>query len=485
MLPITSLSVVCASDPGSHIVARSTSATPSSERHERPRPVPLSDRPGKNSCVDAWSRARRPRRCAARTDRRRRQASSRRSLLGGFIIPSAATPPRPHRADHVARNRDGAAVHPGREVVSAAKECADTRRRSYHLLVGPLISEELLGPDHEREVGACSWPCIPNEVRVSGSTPCWRAPSRGIEPNGLTPAGPGAELVGMALGARPAVNVPSPAGREAQRDGAAGRACGPHRVIDEIDSVSTSTLSGGGPRSSQIAAQGRRGEPLGVLAITHTPAAVGAAADRVHVLRDGRVVLSGGPSWPTSWNRPGTRAPAAGSSAVTAPGSASRNRRPFDLRMIPELQGPIRPGSTLTLPDTEEPPRIRAPSSRPPPVRGRCPNGLGQAERCWSGRGPSRPPARDGEGRCPRPGSELPPSRPRCGGAAAAVADAVHGQRRRELGAGVALPATLTRGATPVVSPPVSRGCRSQVSEVRQRCHDPGVMPLTVPRHTG
>ena len=169
-----------------------------------------------------------------------------------------------------------------------------------------LDGEELLGlPTHERAIrGLFLAMQYPVEVPGVGLDTMLRAAleARGVEPNGLAAElVREAELVGLAPSAlgRP-VNVAFSGGEKKRNETvqlAVLRPC--IAVIDEIDSgLDIDALREVARRIEQMTQKGDNGraEPLGVLAITHYARLLTELRpDRIHVLRDGRVVLSGGP----------------------------------------------------------------------------------------------------------------------------------------------------------------------------------------------
>jgi Fe-S cluster assembly ATP-binding protein len=126
--------------------------------------------------------------------------------------------------------------------------------------------------------------------------------ARGVEPNGLAAElVREAELVGLAPSAlgRP-VNVAFSGGEKKRNETVQLAVLKPRiAVIDEIDSgLDIDALREVARRIEQMTQKGDdgRAEPLGVLAITHYARLLTELRpDRIHVLRDGRVVMSGGP----------------------------------------------------------------------------------------------------------------------------------------------------------------------------------------------
>ena len=169
-----------------------------------------------------------------------------------------------------------------------------------------LDGEELLGlPTHERAVrGLFLAMQYPVEVPGVGLDTMLRAAleARGVEPNGLAAElVREAELVGLAPSAlgRP-VNVAFSGGEKKRNETVQLAVLRPRiAVIDEIDSgLDIDALREVARRIEQMTQKGDdgRAEPLGVLAITHYARLLTELRpDRIHVLRDGRVVLSGGP----------------------------------------------------------------------------------------------------------------------------------------------------------------------------------------------
>jgi Fe-S cluster assembly ATP-binding protein len=109
-----------------------------------------------------------------------------------------------------------------------------------------------------------------------------------------------AEAVGLAPAAvARAVNVAFSGGEKKRNETVQLAVLRPRiAVIDEIDSgLDIDALREVARRIEQMTQKGEDGaEPLGVLAITHyTRLLTELRPDRVHVLRDGRVVVSGGP----------------------------------------------------------------------------------------------------------------------------------------------------------------------------------------------
>jgi Fe-S cluster assembly ATP-binding protein len=169
-----------------------------------------------------------------------------------------------------------------------------------------LDGEELLGlPTHERAVrGLFLAMQYPVEVPGVGLDTMLRAAleARGVEPNGLAAElVREAELVGLAPSAlgRP-VNVAFSGGEKKRNETVQLAVLKPRiAVIDEIDSgLDIDALREVARRIEQMTQKGDdgRAEPLGVLAITHYARLLTELRpDRIHVLRDGRVVMSGGP----------------------------------------------------------------------------------------------------------------------------------------------------------------------------------------------
>jgi len=173
-----------------------------------------------------------------------------------------------------------------------------------------LDGEELLGlPTHERAVrGLFLAMQYPVEVPGVGLDTMLRAAleARGVEPNGLAAElVREAELVGLAPSAlgRP-VNVAFSGGEKKRNETVQLAVLKPRiAVIDEIDSgLDIDALREVARRIEQMTQKemtqkGDDGpEPLGVLAITHYARLLTELRpDRIHVLRDGRVVMSGGP----------------------------------------------------------------------------------------------------------------------------------------------------------------------------------------------
>jgi Fe-S cluster assembly ATP-binding protein len=169
-----------------------------------------------------------------------------------------------------------------------------------------LDGEELLGlATHERAVrGLFLAMQYPVEVPGVGLDTMLRAAleARGVEPNGLAAElVREAELVGLAPSAlgRP-VNVAFSGGEKKRNETVQLAVLRPRiAVIDEIDSgLDIDALREVARRIEQMTQKGDDGrvEPLGVLAITHYARLLTELRpDRIHVLRDGRVVLSGGP----------------------------------------------------------------------------------------------------------------------------------------------------------------------------------------------
>jgi len=168
-----------------------------------------------------------------------------------------------------------------------------------------LDGEELLGlPTHERAVrGLFLAMQYPVEVPGVGLDAMLRAAleARGIEPNGLAAElAREAELVGMAPSALGrAVNVAFSGGEKKRNETVQLAVLQPRiAVIDEIDSgLDIDALREVARRIEQMTQPRDDGdEPLGVLAITHYARLLSELRpDRVHVLRDGQVVMSGGP----------------------------------------------------------------------------------------------------------------------------------------------------------------------------------------------
>jgi Fe-S cluster assembly ATP-binding protein len=172
-----------------------------------------------------------------------------------------------------------------------------------------LDGEELLGlPTHERAVrGLFLAMQYPVEVPGVGLDTMLRAAleARGVEPNGLSiELAREAELVGLAPSAlgRP-VNVAFSGGEKKRNETVQLAVLRPRiAVIDEIDSgLDIDALREVARRIEQMTQKSEDGpdgdaEPLGVLAITHYARLLTELRpDRIHVLRDGRVVMSGGP----------------------------------------------------------------------------------------------------------------------------------------------------------------------------------------------
>jgi Fe-S cluster assembly ATP-binding protein len=173
-----------------------------------------------------------------------------------------------------------------------------------------LDGEELLGlPTHERAIrGLFLAMQYPVEVPGVGLDTMLRAAleARGVEPNGLAAElVREAELVGLAPSALGrAVNVAFSGGEKKRNETVQLAVLRPRiAVIDEIDSgLDIDALREVARRIEQMTQkemtqEGDDGpEPLGVLAITHYARLLTELRpDRIHVLRDGRVVLSGGP----------------------------------------------------------------------------------------------------------------------------------------------------------------------------------------------
>jgi Fe-S cluster assembly ATP-binding protein len=109
-----------------------------------------------------------------------------------------------------------------------------------------------------------------------------------------------AEAVGLApAAAGRAVNVAFSGGEKKRNETVQLAVLRPSiAVIDEIDSgLDIDALRDVARRIEQMTQQAEDGEePLGVLAITHYARLLSELrADRIHVLRDGRIVMSGGP----------------------------------------------------------------------------------------------------------------------------------------------------------------------------------------------
>jgi Fe-S cluster assembly ATP-binding protein len=168
-----------------------------------------------------------------------------------------------------------------------------------------LDGEELLGlPTHERAVrGLFLAMQYPVEVPGVGLDTMLRAAleARGVEPNGLSKElAREAELVGLAPSAlgRP-VNVAFSGGEKKRNETVQLAVLRPRiAVIDEIDSgLDIDALREVARRIEQMTQESAEGgDRLGVLAITHYARLLTELRpDRIHVLRDGRVVMSGGP----------------------------------------------------------------------------------------------------------------------------------------------------------------------------------------------
>jgi Fe-S cluster assembly ATP-binding protein len=167
-----------------------------------------------------------------------------------------------------------------------------------------LDGEELLGlPTHERAVrGLFLAMQYPVEVPGVGLDTMLRAAleARGLEPNGLSiELAREAELVGLAPSALGrAVNVAFSGGEKKRNETVQLAVLRPRiAVIDEIDSgLDIDALREVAQRIEQMTQPVDGVEPLGVLAITHYARLLSELRpDRIHVLRDGRVVMSGGP----------------------------------------------------------------------------------------------------------------------------------------------------------------------------------------------
>jgi Fe-S cluster assembly ATP-binding protein len=168
-----------------------------------------------------------------------------------------------------------------------------------------LDGEDLLGlPTHERAVrGLFLAMQYPVEVPGVGLDTMLRAAleARGVEPNGLSQElAREAELVGLAPSAlgRP-VNVAFSGGEKKRNETVQLAVLRPRiAVIDEIDSgLDIDALREVARRIEQMTQESAAGgDRLGVLAITHYARLLTELRpDRIHVLRDGRVVMSGGP----------------------------------------------------------------------------------------------------------------------------------------------------------------------------------------------
>jgi Fe-S cluster assembly ATP-binding protein len=168
-----------------------------------------------------------------------------------------------------------------------------------------LDGEELLGlPTHERAVrGLFLAMQYPVEVPGVGLDTMLRAAleARGVEPNGLSKElAREAELVGLAPSALGrAVNVAFSGGEKKRNETVQLAVLRPRiAVIDEIDSgLDIDALREVARRIEQMTKESADGgDRLGVLAITHYARLLTELRpDRIHVLRDGRVVMSGGP----------------------------------------------------------------------------------------------------------------------------------------------------------------------------------------------
>jgi Fe-S cluster assembly ATP-binding protein len=125
--------------------------------------------------------------------------------------------------------------------------------------------------------------------------------ARGVEPNGLSKElAREAELVGLAPSALGrAVNVAFSGGEKKRNETVQLAVLRPRiAVIDEIDSgLDIDALREVARRIEQMTKESADGgDRLGVLAITHYARLLTELRpDRIHVLRDGRVVMSGGP----------------------------------------------------------------------------------------------------------------------------------------------------------------------------------------------
>jgi Fe-S cluster assembly ATP-binding protein len=168
-----------------------------------------------------------------------------------------------------------------------------------------LDGEELLGlPTHERAVrGLFLAMQYPVEVPGVGLDTMLRAAleARGVEPNGLSKElAREAELVGLAPSALGrAVNVAFSGGEKKRNETVQLAVLRPRiAVIDEIDSgLDIDALREVARRIEQMTQESAEGgDRLGVLAITHYARLLTELRpDRIHVLRDGRIVMSGGP----------------------------------------------------------------------------------------------------------------------------------------------------------------------------------------------
>jgi Fe-S cluster assembly ATP-binding protein len=183
----------------------------------------------------------------------------------------------------------------------------------YHVLGGSvtLDGEELLGlPTHVRAAkGLYLAPQYPQELPGVHLEPMLRealsarGASGGFEKLSARLAAE-AEAVGMAPSAvGRAVNVAFSGGEKKRNETVQLAVLRPRiAVIDEIDSgLDIDALRDVARRIEQMTQQPAGsdedgGEPLGVLAITHYARLLSELRpDRIHVLRDGRIVMSGGP----------------------------------------------------------------------------------------------------------------------------------------------------------------------------------------------
>jgi Fe-S cluster assembly ATP-binding protein len=171
-----------------------------------------------------------------------------------------------------------------------------------------LDGEELLGlPTHLRAArGLFLAPQYPVELPGVHLEPMLR---EALAARGAAPESPGgltarlaaeAEAVGLATTAvARAVNVAFSGGEKKRNETVQLAVLDPRiAVIDEIDSgLDIDALRDVARRIEQMTQKGRNGhEPLGVLAITHYARLLTELRpDRIHVMREGRIISSGGP----------------------------------------------------------------------------------------------------------------------------------------------------------------------------------------------